>query len=141
MNDLTHHSPLMQQYLRIKAAYPTTLLFYRLGDFYELFYTDAEDAARFLNITLPSLGHSAGKPIPMAGVPVHSAESYLAKLVRGGYSIAICEQIGEAKTNTGPMEREVVRVLTPGTVTETAFLEDKKDNLLVAVFSSQPFTE
>lgn len=127
------HTPMMQQYLRIKAEHPHTLLFYRMGDFYELFFDDAQKAARLLNITLTARGQSAGKPIPMAGVPFHSAESYIAKLIRQGLSIAICEQIGEPKAGAGPVERQVVRILTPGTVSDAAFLEDTQDNLLIAV--------
>lgn len=128
------HTPMMQQYLRIKADYPHTLLFYRMGDFYELFFEDAQKAARLLDITLTARGQSAGKPIPMAGVPFHSAESYIAKLLRQGLSIAICEQIGDPKNSTGPVERQVVRVLTPGTVSDAAFLDDRRDNLLVALY-------
>ncbi len=115
------HTPMMQQYLRIKADFPQTLLFYRMGDFYELFFGDAEQAARILGITLTARGQSAGKPIPMAGVPFHSAESYMAKLLRQGLSIAICEQVGDPKTSVGPVQREVVRILTPGTVSDAAF--------------------
>lgn len=131
------HTPMMQQYVRIKADYPDTLLFYRMGDFYELFYEDAQKVARLLDITLTARGQSAGKPIPMAGVPFHAAESYIAKLLRQGLSIAICEQIGDPKTSVGPVERQVVRVLTPGTVSDAAFLEDTQDNLLVAMHSEQ----
>ncbi len=127
------HTPMMQQYHRIKAENPNTLLFYRMGDFYELFYGDAEQAARILNITLTARGHSAGKPIPMAGVPFHSAEAYIAKLLRQGLSIAICEQMSEPKAGAGPVDRQVVRILTPGTVSDAAFLPDQKDNLLAAV--------
>ncbi len=127
------HTPMMQQYLRIKAENPHTLLFYRMGDFYELFYADAEKAARLLDITLTARGHSSGKPIPMAGVPFHSAESYIAKLIRQGLSVAICEQIGDPKTSIGPVERKVVRILTPGTVSDAAFLDDRQDNLLLAL--------
>lgn len=127
------HTPMMQQYLRIKADYPNTLLFYRMGDFYELFFDDAQKAARLLDITLTARGQSAGKPIPMAGVPFHSAESYIAKLIRQGLSIAICEQMGDPKASTGPVERQVVRVLTPGTVSDSAFLDDKRDNVLLAL--------
>lgn len=129
-----HHTPMMQQYLRIKAAHQHTLLFYRMGDFYELFYEDAEKASRLLGITLTARGHSKGKPIPMAGVPFHSAESYIAKLIRQGLSVAICEQVSDPKTTVGPVEREVVRILTPGTVSDAAFLPDKQDNLLLAIF-------
>ncbi|TAK73305.1 MAG: DNA mismatch repair protein MutS, partial [Gammaproteobacteria bacterium] len=127
------HTPMMQQYLRIKADYPTTLLFYRMGDFYELFYDDAHKAAQLLDITLTARGHSSGKPIPMAGVPFHSAESYIGRLIRQGLSVAICEQIGEPKAGAGPVERQVVRILTPGTVSDAAFLEEGQDNLLVAL--------
>jgi DNA mismatch repair protein MutS len=126
-------TPMMQQYLRIKAEHPQTLLFYRMGDFYELFFQDAERAAKILDITLTARGHSAGKPIPMAGVPYHAAEAYMAKLLRQGLSIAICEQIGDPKTSIGPVERQVVRILTPGTVSDAAFLEDSQDNLLAAL--------
>jgi DNA mismatch repair protein MutS len=124
---------MMQQYLRLKAQYPDTLLFYRMGDFYELFYEDAKRAARLLDITLTARGQSAGQPIPMAGVPFHSAESYLAKLVRRGESVAICEQIGDPAKSKGPVERKVVRVVTPGTVTDDAFLEERRDTLLAAL--------
>lgn len=128
-----NHTPVMQQYLRIKADYPTTLLFYRMGDFYELFYEDAALAARLLGITLTARGQSSGKPVPMAGVPFHSAESYMAKLLRQGLSIAICEQVGDPKASTGPVERQVVRILTPGTVCDAAFLEDRDDTILLAL--------
>lgn len=130
---ITSHTPMMQQYLRIKADYPHTLLFYRMGDFYELFFDDAQKAAKLLNITLTARGQSAGKPIAMAGVPFHSAESYIAKLLRQGLSIAICEQVGDPAASKGPVERQVVRILTPGTVSDAAFLQDQQDNLLVAV--------
>jgi DNA mismatch repair protein MutS len=127
------HTPMMQQYLRIKADYPDMLLFYRMGDFYELFYEDAQRAAELLDITLTARGQSAGEPVPMAGVPWHSAESYLARLIKLGESVAICEQIGDPATSKGPVEREVVRIITPGTVTDEALLDDRADNLLVAV--------
>src|SRR5687767_12854410 len=123
----------MQQYLRIKAQYPVTLLFYRMGDFYELFFEDARNAARLLDITLTQRGQSAGAPIPMAGVPYHAAEGYLAKLVKLGQSIAICEQIGDPALAKGLVERKVVRVVTPGTVTDEALLEERRDNLLLAL--------
>jgi len=129
----TNHTPGMQQYFKIKAEYPTTLLFYRMGDFYELFYEDAHKAAKLLSITLTARGQSGGKPIPMAGVPYHAVESYLAKLIKSGESVAICEQIGDPATSKGPVERKVVRIITPGTVTDEALLEAKKDNLLVAI--------
>ena len=127
------HTPMMQQYLRIKADHPDTLLFYRMGDFYELFYDDAKKASQILDITLTSRGQSAGLSIAMAGIPYHAAEGYLAKLLRQGESVAICEQIGDPATSKGPVERKVVRIITPGTVTDEALLEDRKDNLLVAV--------
>ena len=127
------HTPMMQQYLRIKAEHPDKLLFYRMGDFYELFYDDAERAARLLDITLTSRGASAGVPIKMAGVPYHAAEQYLAKLVKLGESVAICEQIGDPATAKGPVERKVMRVVTPGTLTDAALLDDKRDNILLAL--------
>lgn len=127
------HTPMMQQYLRIKAEHPDVLLLYRMGDFYELFFDDAIRAARLLDITLTQRGQSAGQPIPMAGVPVHALESYLVRLLRLGESAAICEQIGDPAASKGPVERKVVRILTPGTVTDEALLDDRCDNLLVAV--------
>ncbi|MDD1639995.1 MAG: DNA mismatch repair protein MutS, partial [Methylococcaceae bacterium] len=130
------HTPMMQQYLRIKSDHPDTLLFYRMGDFYELFFDDAKKASQLLDITLTSRGQSSGLPIPMAGIPYHAAEGYLARLLRNGESIAICEQIGDPSISKGPVERKVVRIVTPGTVTDEALLEDRKDNLLVAVCSS-----
>jgi DNA mismatch repair protein MutS len=130
---LTQHTPMMQQYLRIKAQHPDTLLFYRMGDFYELFYDDARRAAQLLNITLTARGQSAGAPIPMAGVPFHSVESYLARLVRKGESVAICEQIGDPAKSKGPVERQVVRVVTPGTITDEALLEERRETLIAAV--------
>ncbi len=130
--DLAHHTPLMRQYFAAKAAYPDTLLFFRMGDFYEMFYDDARKAARLLDITLTQRGESAGAPIPMAGVPWHAAETYLAKLVRAGESVAICEQIGDP-SGKGPMERKVARVVTPGTVTDEALLPERRDNLLLAI--------
>ncbi len=132
--NLSQHTPMMQQYLRIKAQYPEHLLFYRMGDFYELFYEDAEKAARLLDITLTKRGKSAGAPIPMAGVPYHSAEGYLAKLVQAGESVAICEQVGDPATSKGPVERKVVRIVTPGTLLEESLLEAGQDNLLAAAF-------
>lgn len=126
-------TPMMQQYLRIKADHPDTLLFYRMGDFYELFFDDARKAAKLLDITLTARGQSNGKPIPMAGVPHHAAENYLARLIRCGESVAICEQIGDPATSKGPVERAVQRIVTPGTVTDASLLEDRRDNLLVAV--------
>ena len=124
---------MMQQYLRIKAQHPRALLFYRMGDFYELFYEDAERGARLLNITLTKRGASAGAPIPMAGVPVVSVEQYLARLVKLGESVAICEQVGDPNTSKGPVERKVVRVVTPGTITDTGLLASKADAALAAI--------
>ena len=135
MNDksLSGHTPMMQQYLRIKAEHPDTLLLYRMGDFYELFFDDAVKAARLLDITLTTRGQSAGTPIKMAGVPFHAVESYLAKLVKAGESAAICEQIGEV-TGKGPVERAVVRVITPGTLTDSALLPNAREVLIAAAF-------
>ncbi len=127
------HTPMMQQYLRIKADHPDTLLFYRMGDFYELFHDDAEKAARLLDITLTARGSSNGVPIRMAGIPFHSVDQYLAKLVKLGESVAICEQIGDPATSKGPVERKVVRIVTPGTLTDAALLPDKADTFLMAV--------
>ncbi len=127
------HTPLMQQYLAIKAQHPDILLFFRMGDFYELFYDDARKAASLLNISLTSRGKSAGEPIPMAGVPCHAVDSYLARLVRQGESVAICEQIGDPAASKGPVERRVTRIVTPGTVTEEALLEENRDNLIAAL--------
>jgi DNA mismatch repair protein MutS len=123
---------MMQQYLRLKAAHPDVLLFYRMGDFYELFYSDAEKAARLLDITLTKRGQSAGKPIPMAGVPYHACDQYLSRLVKLGESVAICEQIGDPATSKGPVERQVVRIVTPGTLTDANLLDDRSDSLLLA---------
>ncbi len=127
------HTPMMQQYLRIKAQHPDMLLFYRMGDFYELFHDDAVRAAKLLDITLTQRGASNGQPIKMAGVPYHAAEQYLARLVRLGESIAICEQIGDPATSKGPVERKVVRIVTPGTLTDSALLHEKRDSLLLAL--------
>ena len=124
---------MMQQYLRIKSEHPDILLFYRMGDFYELFYEDARRASELLDITLTRRGESAGTPIPMAGVPVHSHEGYLARLLARGESVAICEQIGDPATTKGPVERQVVRVVTPGTLTDEALLEERRSNLLTAI--------
>ena len=129
------HTPMMRQYLAIKAEHPDMLVFYRMGDFYELFYDDAKRAAALLDITLTSRGKSAGNPIPMAGVPYHAAESYLAKLVRKGESVAICEQIGDPATSKGPVERKVTRIVTPGTLTDEALLSESRDNLVAAMFA------
>ena len=131
--DVAAHTPMMKQYLSIKAEHPGTLVFYRMGDFYELFYDDAEKAARLLDLTLTQRGASAGNPIKMAGVPHHAVEQYLAKLVKLGESVAICEQIGDPATSKGPVERKVVRVVTPGTLTDAALLADKSDAYLLAM--------
>ena len=127
------HTPVMQQWLRSKAEHADKLLFFRMGDFYELFYEDAEQAARLLDITLTARGQSAGKPIPMAGIPYHAADGYLAKLVKLGVSVAICEQIGDPALSKGPVERAVTRIVTPGTLTDANLLDDKTDNLLLAL--------
>ncbi|WP_245929347.1 DNA mismatch repair protein MutS [Agarilytica rhodophyticola] len=132
--DLAQHTPMMQQYLRIKAEHPNELVFYRMGDFYELFFDDAKQAARMLDVTLTARGKSGGNPIPMCGVPFHAAENYLAKLVKLGVSVAICEQIGDPNTTKGPVERKVVRVVTPGTVSDEALMDATQDNLLVAYY-------
>ena len=124
---------MMQQYLRIKAENPDILMFYRMGDFYELFFEDAEKASRLLDITLTQRGASAGQPIKMAGVPYHAVEQYLAKLVKLGESVAICEQIGDPATSKGPVDRQVMRIVTPGTLTDSALLEEKSDNILLAL--------
>lgn len=130
---LERHTPMMQQYLGIKAGYPDTLVFYRMGDFYEVFFADAEKAARLLDITLTRRGQSGGEPVVMAGVPFHSLEGYLAKLIKLGESVAICEQVGDVATSKGPVERKVVRVVTPGTLTDTELLNDKAESILLAV--------
>lgn len=129
----TEHTPMMQQYLGIKSQHPDQLLFYRMGDFYELFFDDAKKAAALLDITLTARGQSNGQGIPMAGVPYHAAENYLAKLLRLGESVVICEQVGDPATSKGPVERQVSRILTPGTVTDEALTEATIDNLLVAI--------
>jgi len=128
---------MMRQYLGIKAEHPKELVFYRMGDFYELFYEDAKKAAAVLDVTLTARGKSAGEPIPMCGVPYHAAEGYLAKLVRNGISVAICEQVGDPATSKGPVERKVVRIVTPGTLSDEALLDAAKDNLLVALAKSK----
>ena len=130
------HTPMMQQYLRIKSQHPDTLVFYRMGDFYELFFDDARKASELLDITLTARGKSNGEPIPMAGLPHHAAEGYVARLIKQGESIVFCEQIGDPATSKGPVERKVVRTVTPGTVTDEALLEDRKDNFLVAISAS-----
>ena len=129
------HTPMMRQYLAIKAEHPDMLVFYRMGDFYELFFDDARRAAGLLDITLTSRGKTAGNAIPMAGVPYHAVEGYLAKLVRKGESVAICEQIGDPATSKGPVERKVTRIVTPGTLTDEALLAENRDNLIAAMFA------
>jgi DNA mismatch repair protein MutS len=137
MSDFSAHTPMMQQYFRLKAEYPNTLLFYRMGDFYELFFEDAEKAVRLLDITLTQRGQSAGLPVVMAGVPFHSVETYLARLLKLGESVAICEQVGDVATSKGPVERKVVRVVTPGTLTDSALLSDKSESFVLAVHQSE----
>ncbi len=136
MNQEVKHTPVMQQYLRIKAEHPDRLVFYRMGDFYELFYQDAQKAAHLLDITLTHRGKSGGAPIPMAGVPYHAAEGYLAKLVKLGESVAICEQVGDPATSKGPVERKVMRIVTPGTVSDEALMDERRDNLLAALYQA-----
>ena len=131
--DTSTHTPMMQQFLSIKATLGDELLFYRMGDFYELFFDDAKRAAEILDITLTSRGQSAGQPIPMCGVPHHSVDSYLARLVKHGTSVAICEQIGDPTLAKGPVERQVVRIITPGTLTEDALLDADQDNLIACI--------
>ena len=135
--DKSTQTPMMQQYLRIKAQHQDMLLFYRMGDFYELFHDDAVRVAKLLDITLTQRGTSGGQPIKMAGVPYHAAEQYLARLVKMGESVAICEQIGDPATSKGPVERKVVRIVTPGTLTDSALLEEKRDNLLLTLHQSR----
>jgi DNA mismatch repair protein MutS len=130
----THHTPMMQQYLRIKAEHPGMLLLYRMGDFYELFFEDAKRAARLLDLTLTHRGQSAGSPIPMAGVPHHAIDNYLVRLVKKGESVALCEQIGDPATSKGIVERKVIRIITPGTLTDDALLDAKRDNVLLAIY-------
>src|SRR3989304_3685079 len=133
MADIAQHTPMMQQYLRLKARHPDILLFFPMGDVYELFHEDAEKAARLLDITLTTRGASAGVPIKMAGVPYHAVEQYLARLLKLGESVAICEQIGDPNTSKGPVERAVTRIVTPGTLTDSALLDEKSDNVLLAL--------
>jgi len=135
MNDKLkpNHTPMMQQYLRIKADHPDDIVFYRMGDFYELFFADAQRASQLLGITLTARGKSNGDPIPMCGVPYHAADGYLSKLVKQGISVAICEQVGDPETSKGPVERKVMRVLTPGTLTDEALLDDRSDSLLCCI--------
>jgi len=133
-DNLDAHTPMMQQYLRLKAQNPEILMFYRMGDFYELFFDDAKKASQLLDISLTKRGASAGEPIPMAGVPYHAVEGYLAKLVNLGESVAICEQVGDPALSKGPVERKVVRIVTPGTVSDEALLSERQDNLLAAIW-------
>ena len=135
--DLSAHTPMMQQFLRLKADHPDQLLFYRMGDFYELFFDDAKRAAQLLDVTLTQRGHSGGQPIPMCGVPHHAAEGYLGRLIKLGESVAIAEQIGDPATSKGPVERKVVRVVTPGTVSDEALMDDRRDNLLCAIYGNE----
>ncbi|HAR05249.1 MAG TPA: hypothetical protein DCR72_06680 [Pseudomonas sp.] len=137
ISDLSKHTPMMQQYWKLKREHPDQLMFYRMGDFYELFYDDAKKAAALLDITLTARGQSAGTAIPMAGIPFHSAEGYLARLVKLGESVVICEQIGDPATSKGPVERQVVRIITPGTVSDEALLDERRDNLLAAVVGDE----
>lgn len=136
MTDLSAHTPMMRQYLTIKAEFPDILIFYRMGDFYELFFDDAKKASELLDISLTARGKTGGNAIPMAGVPYHAVDNYLAKLVQLGESVAICEQIGDPATSKGPVERKVVRVVTPGTISDEALLNDRQDNLIVAVYEN-----
>jgi len=131
--ELARHTPVMQQYLRVKAEHPDKLVFYRMGDFYELFFGDAERAARLINITLTARGQSNGAPIPMAGVPYHAAEQYLARLMKLGESVVIVEQVGDPAASKGPVERKVARIVTPGTVTDASLLDARRDCLLAAL--------
>jgi DNA mismatch repair protein MutS len=131
--ELETHTPMMRQYLALKAQHPDMLLFYRMGDFYELFFDDAEKASRLLGITLTRRGASNGQPIKMAGVPYHAAEQYLAKLAKLGEAVAICEQVGDPATSKGPVAREVTRILTPGTLTDAALLDETRDNPLLSI--------
>jgi DNA mismatch repair protein MutS len=133
MQDLSAHTPVMAQYLRLKAEHPQTLLFFRMGDFYEVFFDDARKANRLLDITLTTRGQSAGEPVVMAGVPVHSVESYLARLIKLGEAVAVAEQVGDVATAKGPVERKVVRVVTPGTLTDGELLSERRDALLLSI--------
>lgn len=134
MSNLENHTPMMRQYLGLKAQHPDMLLFYRMGDFYELFFDDAVKASKMLGITLTQRGSSNGEPIKMAGIPYHAAEGYLAKLAKLGEAVAICEQVGDPATSKGPVERQVARILTPGTLTDTALLDESRDNQLLSIF-------
>ena len=131
----SEHTPMMQQYFGLKKDHENQVLFYRMGDFYEIFFDDAKKCARLLDITLTARGKTGGNAIPMAGIPYHAAEGYIAKLVKMGESVAIAEQIGDPATSKGPVERKVVRVITPGTLTDESFLDERRDSLLVAISS------
>ena len=133
MQNIQQHTPMMQQYLSIKTQYKDTVLLYRMGDFYELFYEDAVRVSKLLDITLTSRGQFAGQSIPMAGVPYHAAENYIARLIKLGETIAICEQVGDS-TCKGPMERKVTRVITPGTLSDEAFLDARQENFIMCIF-------
>ncbi|WP_010486826.1 DNA mismatch repair protein MutS [Pseudomonas sp. S9] len=137
MTDFSQHTPMMQQYWKLKNQHPDQLMFYRMGDFYEIFYEDAKKAAKLLDITLTARGQSAGQAIPMCGIPYHAAEGYLAKLVKLGESVVICEQVGDPATSKGPVERQVVRIITPGTVSDEALLDERRDNLIAAVLGNE----
>ncbi|RZO00762.1 DNA mismatch repair protein MutS [Pseudomonas mohnii] len=137
LSDLSSHTPMMQQYWRLKNQHPDQLMFYRMGDFYEIFYEDAKKAAKLLDITLTARGQSAGQAIPMCGIPYHAAEGYLAKLVKLGESVVICEQVGDPATSKGPVDRQVVRIITPGTVSDEALLDERRDNLIAAVLGDE----
>ncbi|MGY3173922.1 DNA mismatch repair protein MutS [Pseudomonas sp. TE12234] len=137
LSDLSSHTPMMQQYWRLKNQHPDQLMFYRMGDFYEIFYEDAKKAAKLLDITLTARGQSAGQAIPMCGIPYHAVEGYLAKLVKLGESVVICEQVGDPATSKGPVDRQVVRIITPGTVSDEALLDERRDNLIAAVLGDE----
>ena len=131
--ELSNHTPVMAQYLRLKSEHPDSLVFFRMGDFYEVFFDDARKANRLLDITLTSRGQSAGEAVVMAGVPVHALEAYLARLVKLGESVAIAEQVGDVATAKGPVERKVTRVVTPGTITDNELLAERQDALLLSI--------
>ncbi|KPW08626.1 DNA mismatch repair protein MutS [Pseudomonas syringae pv. aceris] len=137
ISDLSAHTPMMQQYWKLKNQHLDQLMFYRMGDFYEIFYEDAKKAAKLLDITLTARGQSAGQSIPMCGIPYHAAEGYLAKLVKLGESVVICEQIGDPATSKGPVDRQVVRIITPGTISDEALLDERRDNLIAAVLGDE----
>ena len=134
--NFSQHTPMMQQFLRLKAQHPDDLLFYRMGDFYELFFDDARKASKILDITLTSRGKTDGKDIPMCGIPFHAADRYLANLVEAGVSVAVCEQIGDPATSKGPVERAVMRVITPGTLSDEALLNERRENLVFLLWGN-----